>query len=312
MAKKKKDTIEYRYYDVPQNEYVLALFGESWIREYGHDVHGLHFHNLMEMGFCYEGTGEMCIDGQVMKYKEGSFSVIPKNMPHTTISGIGRKSGWEYLFLDPNELLKELYPKDDVYRTNLLNQINRQFVFITQEENEQLIVLMRMLVQEARERKKHFRSMTRALAEALILAVYRQNYLEQSREVEEHSDAGMMQIRNALEYINQSYMDLIRIEDLASVCGLSETHFRRIFKELINMTPSDYLNLVRIQHACEFMRTTNMAMDEVSSHVGFENPTSFTRNFKKFLNMTPYQWKKHPENYAGKILDYKVSALKGW
>ena len=32
MAKKKKDSIEYRYYEIGQDEYVLALFGESWIR----------------------------------------------------------------------------------------------------------------------------------------------------------------------------------------------------------------------------------------------------------------------------------------
>ena len=35
MAKKKKDSIEYRYYEIGQDEYVLALFGESWVRDYG-------------------------------------------------------------------------------------------------------------------------------------------------------------------------------------------------------------------------------------------------------------------------------------
>ena len=47
MGKKKKDTIELRFYEIPQNEYVLALLGENWIRDYGHDEANLHFHNLM-------------------------------------------------------------------------------------------------------------------------------------------------------------------------------------------------------------------------------------------------------------------------
>ena len=59
MAKKKKDSIEYRYYEIGQDEYVLALFGESWIRDYGRDVDGFHFHNLMEIGVCHEGHGEI-------------------------------------------------------------------------------------------------------------------------------------------------------------------------------------------------------------------------------------------------------------
>ncbi len=37
MGKKKKDTIELRFYEVPQGEYVLALLGDNWIRDYGHD-----------------------------------------------------------------------------------------------------------------------------------------------------------------------------------------------------------------------------------------------------------------------------------
>ena len=87
----------------------------------------------------------------------------------------------------------------------------------------------------------------------------------------------------------------LRVEMLAERCGLSETHFRRVFKEQTNMTPSEYVNLVRIQRACELMRKSNLAMDEVSGSVGFESTTSFNRNFKKLLNSTPYQWKKHPE-----------------
>ena len=59
MAKKKRDSIEYRYYEIGQDEYVLALFGESWIRDYGRDVDGFHLHNLMEIGICHEGHGDM-------------------------------------------------------------------------------------------------------------------------------------------------------------------------------------------------------------------------------------------------------------
>lgn len=58
MGKKKKDTIELRFYEIPQNEYVLALLGENWIRDYGHDEVHLHFHNLMEIGVCQKRYGE--------------------------------------------------------------------------------------------------------------------------------------------------------------------------------------------------------------------------------------------------------------
>ena len=75
MAKKKKDSIEYRYYEIGQDECVLALFGESWIRDYGHDVDGFHFHNLMEVGVCHEGRGDMSYEEGNVPYAPGTITV---------------------------------------------------------------------------------------------------------------------------------------------------------------------------------------------------------------------------------------------
>ena len=47
MAKRKKDTMEFRFYELPQGESALVLCGESWKRVYGHEEFHLHFHNLM-------------------------------------------------------------------------------------------------------------------------------------------------------------------------------------------------------------------------------------------------------------------------
>ena len=60
MSKKENSVIELRYYEKPIKEPVLALLGENWIREYGKDADGkmienMHFHNLMEIGYCVSG-----------------------------------------------------------------------------------------------------------------------------------------------------------------------------------------------------------------------------------------------------------------
>ena len=79
MGKKKKDTMELRFYEVPQNEYVLALLGDSWIRDYGHDESNLHFHNLMEIGYCKHGTGELILNEESKPYEPAMVSIIPFN-----------------------------------------------------------------------------------------------------------------------------------------------------------------------------------------------------------------------------------------
>lgn len=314
MAKKKRDSIEYRYYETGQDEYVLALFGESWVRDYGQDVDGLHFHNLMEIGVCHEGRGEMGYEEGSIPYAPGTMTVIPRNFPHVTTSEIGKKSFWEYLYFDPARLAREVYPDDEVFRRQLVARLESTHLTLTQEDCPQLSQMAGLLIYEMAHKQKHYRRVTKGLAEALLMELYRLYTQEKSgRRVIEISKNGGVQLKEAFEYVSKNYMDsALRIETLARLCGLSETHFRRVFKEQTHMTPGEYVTLVRIQHACEIMRKSSMAMDEVSGSVGFESTSSFTRNFKKLLDITPYQWKKHPENYEGRILEYNVSVRKGW
>ena len=93
---------------------------------------------------------------------------------------------------------------------------------------------------------------------------------------------------------------------------MSETNFRRVFQKTMNMTPTDYLNLVRVQGACEYMKKSTDSMELVAEKCGFQSVSTFNRNFKKVLGITPYQWKIHPENYETKLLNYNISAYKGW
>lgn len=318
MAKKKKDSVEYRYYEIGQDEYVLALFGETWIRDYGRDVDGFHFHNLMEIGICHEGNGEMIYEECREQYQPGTLTIIPKNLLHVTVSEEGKPSFWEYLFFDPAQIIHEVYPDDEMFCRQVLDQLSKTHLTFRQEHCQQLTQLIGLLIYEMAHKEKHYKRVTKALMEALIMEIYRLCMSEKSTtsRISPMKSGGVgttVQLRDALEYIDKNYMDAgLRIEQLADLCGLSETHFRRVFKEQLHVTPSEYVNLVRIRQACELLRKSSMSMGEISDNVGFESTTSFTRNFKKLLDITPYQWKKHPENYEGKILEYNVSVLKGW
>ena len=60
---KQKEKIELRYYNIPDGSYVLPKIGEGWEQEYGLGMNGmLHFHNLLEIGYCYHGSGRLIIE----------------------------------------------------------------------------------------------------------------------------------------------------------------------------------------------------------------------------------------------------------
>lgn len=79
MSRKKKMKMEYRFYEVPEKCPVLALLGEKWVQNYGYQIDYLHFHNLLEIGFCYSGEGTVILKEEELPYHGDMFTVVPKN-----------------------------------------------------------------------------------------------------------------------------------------------------------------------------------------------------------------------------------------
>lgn len=310
MAARKKQEIEFRYYEIPQNEPCIALLGEAWIRPYGEDMDCQHFHNYMEIGFCYDGTGEVTLDDRVVSYKPDMFTVIPRNFPHNTDSDHFSLSSWEYLFLDVEAFLRETYREDSIYADELSGIINKRAWAVEAARYPELAGLIRSIMDEMRYKKEFYAESVKGLQLSLLMNIARINQGKPGK-VRKQSRS-VSQISFALHYIGVHYAEELTIGDLAQASHMSETHFRRVFQKIMNMTPSDYLNLVRVQMACEYMKKHTDSMELVAERCGFQSVSTFNRNFKKVLNITPYQWKIHPENYETKLLDYKISAYKGW
>lgn len=313
MATKKKQEIEFRYYEVPEGEQVLALLGESWRRVYGDDINGfsLHFHNLMEIGFCIEGTGDMVLDEERVTYSSGALTVIPMNCPHVTNSRMNNLNYWEYLFLDPEAILNAAYPKDSMFVNKLLERINHHAVCYEAGQNEELEGLVRAVMNECRNRKSYSVEVLRGLLLSMVIVIARQEAAP-GPEGQHFQKNSLGHITQALDHIRSHYMEDIRVTELARKCSLSETHFRRTFVEYMNMTPAEYVMLIRIQNACELIKKSRYSMEEVAQRVGYPTVSTFNRNFRRIVGTSPYQYKKNRESYEGKLLNFKISAKKGW
>lgn len=307
---KKKKEIQFRYYEIPQDEPCLALLGETWVRPYGDGVDCCHFHNYMEIGFCYDGDGELVLDEQGIPYKSDTFTIIPKNYPHNTNSTGFALNRWEYIFVDVEAFLQEIYKDNQIYAEDLTAIINNRAWVTEVSKYPETAALIQSIMEEMRYKKEFYAESVRGLLLSLFMNIARMNHKVSTRVRKQSS--GVSQMMFALHHIGEHYAEDLTIGDLAAVSHMSETHFRRVFQKTMNMTPSDYLNLVRVQMACEYMKKHTASMEMVAERCGFQSVSTFNRNFKKIVGITPYQWKIHPENYEAKLLNYKISAYKGW
>mgnify|MGYP004578781891 CR=1 FL=1 len=119
-------------------------------------------------------------------------------------------------------------------------------------------------------------------------------------------------ISRSIDYISQCYMEDIRIGDLAKACHISETHFRRVFTSYMHMSPLEYINKVRIQTACEILKKTDESIADIAYKCGFTTNSTFNRNFRQLMGMSPAEWRKRPENYEQQLLKFDIHSEEGW
>lgn len=158
----------------------------------------------------------------------------------------------------------------------------------------------------------YYRQVITSYLHALVYEMFRLNEVQAQTRLEAAGSGTMRQIADALTFVNDHYQEEVKVCTLAQVCGMSETSFRKVFEEYVHMLPMDYVNLVRVQYACEQMKHGNDSMDEVARKAGFSTTSTFNRNFKKFFNTSPYQWKINPQRYERKLQNFHINALKGW
>lgn len=312
MKKVKRETIEYRYYETSSDIPVLALLGEGWIRPYGEQgLDALHFHNHMEIGFCYEGQGALVIDEETKRYQPGTYSIIPHYVCHTTVSDGGMLCRCEYLFIDVESFLESVYPNDKRFAERLARLVNQHPLVGSSQDNPKLSQLILALIDELRQKRPFYLVSARGLLLTLLIELARAAEEDEERLPDLNTERNLT-ILHALHYVNNCYHEDLKIKELAEACHMSETHFRRVFREIMSIGPLEYINIVRVEMACNMLRTTDYSMETIARRAGYPTMTTFDRNFRRVTGYTPLQWKKNPGNYEQKLRNYRIAAFQGW
>lgn len=95
--------------------------------------------------------------------------------------------------------------------------------------------------------------------------------------------------RDIKMHIEDNYLELDRMDDIAEAVGLDASYISRLFKRYYHMTPYTFLQQKKMEHALDLLRQGNVSVREVAHAVGFEDPFHFSRVFKKFKGISPSQ-----------------------
>jgi len=103
--------------------------------------------------------------------------------------------------------------------------------------------------------------------------------------------SGSLDVQRLQIYIHHHLADPLTTETLASQAHLSSSHFTRLFKQCLGLSPMSCVIQKRIALACALLTETRMTLGEIGLRVGYEDPYYFSRLFKKQTGVCPTQYR---------------------
>jgi len=99
-----------------------------------------------------------------------------------------------------------------------------------------------------------------------------------------HDDETIVEIQ---DWMHTQYARLLTLEIIARKFDLSVRTLNRRFKQATGKTPLLYLQQIRLDNACELLRTTNLSIAEIAFSAGYPESSYFSSLFRKNIKMTP-------------------------
>ena len=100
----------------------------------------------------------------------------------------------------------------------------------------------------------------------------------------------LKKIQPAIEYISQNYSQNITNDTLSAISGMSTVYFRKLFTQMMGVSPIAYTKQLRIEKAKEILNSDYGTLSDVAHSLGYVNLYDFSRDFKKHTGVAPSKY----------------------
>lgn len=99
-------------------------------------------------------------------------------------------------------------------------------------------------------------------------------------------------MKQMLRYVEEHYAEELTVEQIAGCVALSESACLRAFRQMLGITPIQYVKQYRVERAAELLRSTSMKTGEVGAECGFTDGSYFIKTFRELKHCTPKEYRQ--------------------
>ncbi|MBP3578505.1 MAG: AraC family transcriptional regulator [Lachnospiraceae bacterium] len=238
-----------------------------------------HVHKEFEIYYMKEGSCTYHIKEYTFKVKPGDVILIPGNTSHrTTYGGVAHSRllvncSEAYI---PAPVLERIGTIGYLYRNHkVISQLEELFAKIEHEYSHADTLSAEVL--------KCF------TAELMFVILRHKNEHEIKRESNDF-------VSTVQEYIQNNYMNDVKLSSIAEMLSVSQEHLSRVFKQETGIGFKEYLTGFRLQKAEDMLKyETGRAVSEVAYACGFNDGNYFSYIFKKTYGVSPTEVRRKKE-----------------
>lgn len=102
-------------------------------------------------------------------------------------------------------------------------------------------------------------------------------------------------LKTLLLYCSENYTEPLTLDTISASLHLNKYYVSHLFKERMHMSFTDFVNHLRVEHACSLL-TEHANITEAAFSSGFSSIRTFNRVFLQYMNMTPRDYLKTLKN----------------
>jgi AraC family transcriptional regulator len=210
---------------------------------------------------------------------EGAITYVPAGVPVWGRTEARMQLRHLDLHFDPDELGERLSEPLDPKR------LGEPQIMVS---NERILSLARLIATECAEPGARHD----LYGDGLVLALLIDFFQVARRQPRRRSALTPWQLRRVTDYMEAHCDDNIRLQDLAALVDLSQSHFSHAFKASTGVPPHRWQLQARIRRGQEMLVAGGRSLTEIAVDAGFSDQAHFTRVFRRLVGETPAAWRK--------------------
>ncbi|WBW97860.1 AraC family transcriptional regulator [Oceanirhabdus sp. W0125-5] len=251
-----------------------------------------HIHNEMEISLIKDGHGEYVVDGKIIPVDKGDIFIFNNIQRHgLKVTGDAKLINMvihfepRFIWSTPNDVFNYKYLS--VFYNNSIkgNKLPSGSYY-----NNKISSLMIELEDEFANKHLGYDLMVKVkLLNILVLLIRYAG--EEDTSYCSFRTTDITNIEKVLTFIENNYMNPIKLEDLSKLVFMNPSYFSRFFKKLNGISPIDYLNRYRIHKASTLLVSTTLPILEIAYICGYNNASNFNKSFKQITGLSPSQFR---------------------